>query len=81
MARPIKSISNPKLSLNILTDQEVRQIHEATLEVIETVGVRFPSPVAIDILESHGAQVDRTSMVARIPADILDTHLAKAPPT
>ncbi len=81
MARPIKSISNPKISLNILTDQEIRQIHEATLEVIETVGVRFPSPVALDILESHGAQVDRTSMVARIPADIVETYLAKAPPT
>ena len=81
MARPIKSISNPKISLNILTDQEVRQIHEATLEVIETIGVRFPSPVALDILEGHGAQVDRTSMVARIPADIVETYLAKAPPT
>jgi trimethylamine--corrinoid protein Co-methyltransferase len=81
MSRPIKSISNPKISLNILSPEDVRHIHEATLEVIETVGVRFPSPVALDILEKHGAQVDRERMVARIPADVLETYLAKAPPT
>ena len=43
MSKKIKSITNPKLSLKILAPQEVQRIHEATLAIIEKVGVRFPS--------------------------------------
>jgi trimethylamine--corrinoid protein Co-methyltransferase len=81
MTQSIKSISNPKLSLNVLTDAEVRQIHTATLDVIESVGVRFPSNKALDILEAHGATVDRNSMIAKIPGKILEEYLALMPPT
>ncbi len=35
MEKKIKSITNPKLSLNILDANEVQQIHTATLDVIE----------------------------------------------
>lgn len=80
MTQKIKGISNPKLSLNILTPAEVEQIHTATLEVIETVGVRFPSDKALDILEAHGATVDRQAKVARIPGPVVEEYLAKAPP-
>jgi len=43
MSNKIKSISNPKLKLEVLTTEEVKKIHEATLWIIEHVGVRFPS--------------------------------------
>ena len=81
MSKQIKSISSPKLSLNILTPEEVQQIHTATLDVIESVGIRFPSSKALDVLEAHGAAVDRDSMVARIPGTVIEDYLAKAPPT
>jgi trimethylamine--corrinoid protein Co-methyltransferase len=71
---------NPALSVNILTREEVGRIHTATLDVIESVGVRFPSPQALDILEAHGAQVDRATMVARVPGETIEEFLAKAPP-
>jgi trimethylamine--corrinoid protein Co-methyltransferase len=80
MSQKIKSISNPKLSLNILTDAEVRQIHTATLNIIETVGIRFPSKKALDILEAHGAQIDQKTLIAKIPGSIIEEFLAKAPP-
>jgi trimethylamine--corrinoid protein Co-methyltransferase len=81
MSQTIKSITNPKLSLAILTPTEVQQIHTATLDVLSTVGVRFPSVKALDILEAHGATVDRAKMVARIPGQVVEEYLAKAPPT
>ena len=43
MSNKIKSISNPKLKLEVLTTEEVKKIHEASLWIIEHVGVRFPS--------------------------------------
>jgi trimethylamine--corrinoid protein Co-methyltransferase len=80
MTQTIKSIANPKVSLNILSAQDVRQIHAATLEIIENVGVRFPSTWSLDILEAHGASVDRQALTARIPGHIIEEYLAKAPP-
>jgi len=81
MSQKIKSIANPKLSLNILTEAEVLQIHTATLNIVESTGIRFPSKKALDILEAHGARVDRKTMIAKIPGQIIEEYLAKAPPT
>ena len=49
MTKKIKSITNPKLKLEILTPAEIKQIHDATLWIIEKVGVRFPSEKALKI--------------------------------
>ena len=80
MEKRIKSVSNPKLKLEVLTPQEVQSIHTATLDLIESVGIKFPSDKALDILEDHGANVDRTTKVARIPGDIVEKFIALAPP-
>lgn len=80
MAGKIKSITNPKLSLNILSPEEVQKIHAATLDVIESVGVRFPSTKALDIWESHGAAVNRDTMVVKAPARLIEEALKTAPP-
>lgn len=80
MARPIKSITNPRLSLNILDPEDVRRIHTATLDVIENAGVRFPSERALDIWEAHGAQVDRETKIVKASGALIESALKKAPP-
>lgn len=80
MSKIIKSISDPQVRLDILSERDVQLIHAATLEVIETVGVRFPSSRALEILSAHGAQVDMAKKVARIPAQVVESALTKAPP-
>ncbi|HEY4723432.1 MAG TPA: trimethylamine methyltransferase family protein, partial [Anaerolineae bacterium] len=80
MSGKINAIAHPRLSLNILSEADVHKIHTATLDVIESVGVRFPSKKALDILEANGATVDRTTQVARIPGRVIEEALKKAPP-
>jgi trimethylamine--corrinoid protein Co-methyltransferase len=80
MTRPIKSITNPKLGLSILTPEEVQRIHTATLDVIESVGVRFPSKRALEIWAAHGAQVDWQTSIVKAPASLIEAALRKAPP-
>lgn len=80
MSKNIKSISNPKLKLEILTTEEVKKIHKATLWIIEHVGVRFPSQRALDIWESNGAAVDREKKIMRAKGDLIEQALAKCPP-
>jgi trimethylamine--corrinoid protein Co-methyltransferase len=81
MSREITSISSPRLSLNILSQEDVERIHTATLDVIEKTGVRFPSQRALDIWEAHGAAVDRDTLIVRVPGHVIEEALKHAPPT
>ncbi len=80
MSKKIKSISNPRLSLSVLQPQDVDRIHSATLDIIENVGVRFPSQRALDIWEANGALVDRGSMIVKAKPELIETALKNAPP-
>ncbi len=80
MTSQIKSISNPKLKLEVLSQDEISRLHTATLDIIENVGVKFPSLRALEIWEAHGAQVDRQSFVVKAPGTLVEQALKSAPP-
>jgi trimethylamine---corrinoid protein Co-methyltransferase len=80
MPKTIKSISNPKLKLDVLTKQEINKIHDATLWIIEKVGVRFPSERALGIWEACGATVDHDRMTIRARPEIIELALKTCPP-
>lgn len=80
MLTSIKSITNPRLKLEILSPDDVQKIHTATLDIIEQVGVRFPSEKALEIWSAFGATIDWTTMVAKVPGHIIEDALRKAPP-
>jgi len=79
MAGKIKSITNPALSLNILSMEDIQRIHSATLEIIEKTGVKFPSTKALDIWEAHGASVDRDTWIVKVPGEVIEAALKHAP--
>ncbi|HYL40901.1 MAG TPA: trimethylamine methyltransferase family protein, partial [Candidatus Binatus sp.] len=76
----IDPIVDPRVRVEVLTPDEVRRIHDATLEVIESVGVRFPSARALDLWAAHGASVDRKTSVVRVPGEVIEDALRLAPP-
>lgn len=80
MSREIKSITNPKLRLEILSPEEIRRLHSATMNIIENVGVRFPSKRALEIWKAYGATVDREKMVVKVKPQLIEEALQKAPP-
>ena len=80
MSKNIKSITNPKLRLEVLTPEEVKKIHEATLWIIEKVGIRFPSKRALQIWAEHGAEVDREKMIVRAKPELIEGALKTCPP-
>jgi trimethylamine--corrinoid protein Co-methyltransferase len=80
MSRSIKSISNPRLHLEILSEADVKKIHDATLWIIEKVGVKFPSDKALDIWAANGAQVDHGRMTVRAKGDLIESALEHCPP-
>lgn len=66
--------------LEVLSPAAIQRIHEATLEVIERVGVKFPSEQALDIWAANGATVDRATSIVKVPAHVIEAALRTAPP-
>jgi trimethylamine--corrinoid protein Co-methyltransferase len=79
MARRILPIDTSHLRLQVLSPDDVQQIHQATLDLIENVGVRFPSERALAILHAHGATIDRETQIARIPGHAIEEAMNQAP--
>ena len=69
------------LSLNVFTDDEVQDIHLATLEVLERTGIWVELKEALDIYSDGGCVVDRESSMVRIPPHVVEEAIASAPPT
>jgi trimethylamine--corrinoid protein Co-methyltransferase len=67
--------------LNFLSKEQLDQIQEATLNVLEEVGVQFPSKRALEIFNQHGAKVDQDSQSIKIPRDLVFKALDTVPRT
>jgi trimethylamine--corrinoid protein Co-methyltransferase len=68
-----------QLNCQVLSDSEKERIHRDSVEILETVGISVRSAKAIRLLKKHGAVVDETNHVARIPREMLDQALRTAP--
>src|SRR5512137_195655 len=66
--------------LETLSPAAIGRIHTATLDVIERVGVRFPSARAQAIWAEHGATVDRETGIVKAPGHLVEEALRSAPP-
>ena len=57
----------PRLKWDVLDPRDLERIHEATLEIMEEVGIRFPSDRALAVLEGAGCDVDRSTEIVKLP--------------
>jgi trimethylamine--corrinoid protein Co-methyltransferase len=67
------------LGLKLFTDQDLEQIHLATLEVLEKTGLRFDDQKALDVLAGGGARVDKTTRIVKIPPYVVEDAIRSAP--
>jgi trimethylamine--corrinoid protein Co-methyltransferase len=75
--KPIK----PRLRVDVLSANQVAEIRAATLHILETVGVHFPSETALRVFAEHGAQVDPESQIVRFSPDLVLEAISHAPRT
>jgi trimethylamine--corrinoid protein Co-methyltransferase len=66
--------------LEVFTDDELREIHLATLEVLSETGVFVENEEAVEILAAGGASVDLERRVVRLPAHLVEDAIRSAPP-
>ena len=65
--------------LHLYPPEQLQRLREATLDILDTVGVRFDSPEALLVLSDHGARVDKASRVVTFPPDLVLEAMARAP--
>jgi trimethylamine--corrinoid protein Co-methyltransferase len=61
----------------LLTEREVEQIHETSIQILATVGVDFRYAPALKVLKKGGARVDGERVF--FPGRLVDEQIAKAP--
>jgi trimethylamine--corrinoid protein Co-methyltransferase len=65
--------------LQFLDDAQLERLQDATLAVLEDVGVRFPNERSLEILGDHGCRVDHATQIVRFPRDLVREAVARAP--
>jgi trimethylamine--corrinoid protein Co-methyltransferase len=70
-----------KPSIHVLSDQDCRELHTRSLDLLERVGMRIASSQACELLARSGALVEPASCQVRFPAEMIENALTSAPRT
>lgn len=66
-------------SMAVLSDPEIQQIHEASVEILANVGVKVLSGSLCALLAHKGLHVDQDAQTVRFPRAVLEDALAACP--
>lgn len=66
-----------KPRLQVIDDVQIKQLHEATLDVLERTGVKISHPKALEILLGAGAKIEEERV--KIPGWLVEDSIRKAP--
>ena len=65
--------------LNMLSIKDYRDIHLATLQILEKTGVFVEDQQALEVFGSCGASVDKKSKIVKLPSGIVVDAIRSAP--
>ena len=63
----------------VLSEKQIEDLHRATVQVLEDVGVKILHQEALELMRTNGCRVDFDQQVAKIPEDVMMKHLELAP--
>ena len=65
--------------LDSFRDDELDQIHRATLDVLEKTGIVIETHEALAVFDGAGAEVDRKNKIVKIPPKVIEDAIGSAP--
>jgi trimethylamine--corrinoid protein Co-methyltransferase len=65
--------------IQYLSDAEKEFVHQQTVRVLEETGIGFNTPAALDLLEEAGVPVDRETLRAKLPWEVVERCLKTVP--
>jgi trimethylamine--corrinoid protein Co-methyltransferase len=76
---PFRQPRNPFPPAEILTPDQIQQLHDASMHILENIGLDFLDDEALAIWQKAGAKVDRTARHVWIDRGLLLEAIAQAP--
>ena len=76
---PWQTVRNPYPPFELASADEIETVHDASLEVLQEIGINFLLDEARDILKAAGADVDPDSKRVRFDRAMIEEMIAKAP--
>ena len=74
-------LRSSSFGLNVLSPDDLDQIHMATLDVMWSIGIKVESATARQILGDNGAMVDEKTNVVKIPPNLVEDAIISTPAT
>jgi len=65
--------------MKVLSKEEIRNIHDSTLDLLEEIGVKVDSEEACNLLKIYGAQTSEDSNIVRFPRGLIKEQLKTVP--
>ncbi len=66
-------------SFKVFSEEEVKQVHEATVSLLENVGIKMHNDAARQIFAENGAKVDSESRIVKIPRAMIEDTIDSTP--
>ncbi|MBS7612100.1 trimethylamine methyltransferase family protein [Candidatus Bathyarchaeota archaeon] len=66
------------MKLELLSKEDVESIHEASLKILEEVGVQIPNDEVVKALKNMGCEIDRRTSIVKLPENIVVEMVGKA---
>jgi len=67
------------LSLNVFTEDEIKDIHLATLEVLQHTGLFVEEEDALAVFDGAGCRIDKQKKIVKIPPFVVEEAVRSAP--
>src|SRR5262245_5743177 len=76
---PWRNYRNPYRPLEVLNSDQLEAIHEASLRILEEIGMDFLDEESLGVLREAGAEVEPGSQRVRFDRGLVMASVAKAP--
>ena len=76
---PSRQMRNPYAPMQLISEDQLEDIHQSSLQLLCKTGIDFQSPKAVEVLRRSGAMVDPNGLRVRFDPDWLMQTLATTP--
>ncbi len=76
-----RQVRNPYPPMRLLSDDQVEAIHDASMRILEEMGIEVMSPRALDLFDKAGASVDHATQTVRLDRGLVAECLKTTRPS
>ena len=76
---PLRRVRNPYPPMRLLSDDQVEAIHEASLTILQDLGIEMMNARALELFAKAGAKVDRAAQTVFLDRGLVAEALKTAP--